>query len=103
MPYHGLVQEGLLVKLLLLVALLLAFRATRRFIGRRMEYILPFVVGFLLGLLLLPVAGMGGCPAVLLMAFPFATGAMFTAHTRQWVRNFTGRNNDGKDDDRRNG
>ena len=86
------------MKPLLLVALLFAFRATRRFLWRRMDFFIPFVLGFILGLLLLPILAMGNFPRVLLLGFPIATGGIVATQTRRWFRDIIGGNDNGKDE-----
>lgn len=86
------------MKLLLLVVLLFAFRATRQFIWRKMDFFIPFVLGFILGLLLLPILAMGNFPPVLLLGFPIVTGGIVATQTRHWFRDVIGGNDDGKND-----
>lgn len=88
------------MKLLLLVLFLFALRATRQFIWRRMDFFIPFVLGFILGLLLLPILAMGNFPRLLLLGFPIATGGIVATQTRHWFRDVIGRKDDGKDDHR---
>lgn len=88
------------MKLILFALFLMAFRPTREFNCRRMDFFVPFVLGAVLGLMLLPILATGNFPGWMLFSFPIATGGVVATKARPWFKNVFGGKNNGKDDDR---
>jgi hypothetical protein len=94
-------EEDILVRVLIIIGLLLfLFRPTREFIWRRMDFFLPFVLGSILGLILVPILAMGNVPRILVFSFPIATGGIVATKTRHWFKDLFQGDGDGKDVDR---
>lgn len=86
--------------LIIIGLLLFLFRPTREFIWRRMDFVVPFLVGFVLGLMMVPILAMGNVPRILVFSFPIATGGIVATKTRHWFRDVFRGDRDGKNEHR---
>ncbi len=97
MQSEGMVSEDVLVKTIIIVGLLLlAFRPTREFIWRRMDFFVPFGLGVGLGLMILPAFAAAAVPRWYLVVLPIATGGVVATQTRHWFRSIFRGDDDGK-------
>lgn len=90
-------EEDILVRTLIIIGLLLfLFRPTREFIWRRMDFFVPFVLGSLLGLIMVPILLIGNVPGIIVFSFPIATGGIVATKTRHWFKDVFRGDRDGK-------
>lgn len=86
--------------LIIIGLLLFLFRPTREFLWQRMAFFFPFLVGFLAGLMLVPVLVIGNVPGIVAFLFPIATGGIVATKTRHWFKDVFRGDRNGKNDHR---